>query len=288
LLLFLAARPVGQYRSRTMSAQESSARFRQLHQWKTPLLLPNAWDAGSARWIESNGAQAIATSSAAVAWAHGYADGGALPPSLLPAAVAEIARVISVPISVDVEAGYSAEPRLVSATVEAVASAGGVGINLEDGTDSPDVLCAKIAAAKAGAARVGVDLFVNARTDVYLRALVPPERRAEEAVARGLRYREAGADGLFVPAVVQPGEIRHIVEAVPLPLNVLVRAGLPTVSELSALGVRRVSAGSGIASAVYGLIRRATRQFLQEGRYGTMLEDAAGYGELNALFAPRP
>ncbi len=114
-----------------MSAQESSARFRQLHQWKTPLLLPNAWDAGSARWIESNGAQAIATSSAAVAWAHGYADGGALPPSLLPAAVAEIARVISVPISVDVEAGYSAEPRLVSATVEAATTSGDIDCDLE-------------------------------------------------------------------------------------------------------------------------------------------------------------
>lgn len=274
-----------------MPSQDSAVRFRQLHHGKTPLLLPNAWDPGSARLIEASGAAAIATSSAALAWARGYADGGALPPSVLIAAVREIARVISVPLTADVEDGYSTDPRAVAETVQAVASAGAVGINLEDGKDPPDVLCAKIAAAKAGAARAGVDLFVNARTDVYLKGLVPSERRVEESIARGLRYREAGADGLFVPAVAEPEAIRRIVESVPLPLNVLVVSALPPVAELAALGVRRVSAGSGIASAVYGLVRRATAEFLREGRYGAMLEGGMPYPELNALFttsgAPR-
>ncbi len=265
----------------------AAARFRALHHAARPLLLPNAWDAGSARMIESCGAQAIATSSAGLAWSRGYADGGALPAGVLLTAVAEIARVITVPLSVDMEAGYSDDLAVIAENAFALASAGAVGINLEDGLLGPDVLCARIAATKRGAARAGVDLFVNARTDVYLRALTPPERAAEEAIARGLRYRDAGADGLFVPAIVEPAAIRQVVAAVPLPLNVLVRAGLPSVAELGELGVRRVSVGSGISSAVHGLTRRAARQFLDGIGYESIFEGAIPYAELNALFAER-
>ena len=270
-----------------MDPRSAAERFRQLHHGTTPLLLPNAWDAGSARVIESCGAQAIATSSAGLAWARGSADGGALPASVLLTAVSEIARVISVPLSVDMEAGYAADPAVIAENAFALASAGAVGINLEDGTDRPEVLCERIAATKRGAARAGVDLFVNARTDVYLKALTAPERAVDEAVARGLKYREAGADGLFVPAMVDPAAIRRVVAAVPLPLNVLVWARLPSLSELGALGVRRVSAGSGIASAVHGLTRRAARQFLEGRGYEAIFEGAMPYPELNALFAER-
>ena len=268
-----------------MDPRTAATRFRQLHQGTTPLLLPNAWDAGSARIIESCGAQAIATTSAGLAWSRGYADGGGLPVSVLLTAVSEIARVVSVPLSVDMEAGYASDPAAIAENAYALASAGAVGINLEDGTDRPEVLCERIAATKRGAARAGVDLFVNARTDVYLKALTTPERAAEEAIARGRKYREAGADGLFVPAVVEPAAIRQIVAAVPLPLNVLVWARLPPVSELAALGVRRVSAGSGIASAVHGLTRRAARAFLDGSGYQAIFEGAVPYPELNALFA---
>ena len=267
-----------------MDPRTAATRFRELHRASTPLLLPNAWDAGSARVIESLGAQAIATTSAGLAWSHGYADGGALPASVLLTAVMEIARVISVPLSVDMEAGYASDPAAIADNAFALASAGAVGINLEDGSDRPEVLCERIAATKRGAARAGVDLFVNARTDVYLRGLTKPERAVEESIARGRKYRDAGADGLFVPGVVDPVSIRQIVAGVSLPLNVLVWAGLPAVSELAALGVRRVSAGSGISSAVHGLTRRAARQFLEGRGYDNMLEGAMPYPELNALF----
>ena len=260
--------------------------LRQFHQSSTPLLLPNAWDAGSARVIESCGAQAIATTSAGLAWSRGYADGNMLPGSVLLTAVSEIARVLSVPLSVDMEQGYASDPAAIAENAFALASAGAVGINLEDGTDRPEVLCERIAATKRGAARAGVDLFVNARTDVYLKALTPPERAVEEAIARGRKYREAGADGLFVPAMVHPESIHQVAAAVPLPLNVLVWAGLPPVSKLGSLGVRRVSAGSGISSAVHGLTRRAARQFLEGAGYDAMLEGAMPYPELNALFPP--
>jgi len=268
-----------------MDTRTAAARFRALHQGPQPLLLPNAWDAGSARVIEASGAQAIATTSAGLSWARGYSDQYALPIRFLLATVSEIARVIHVPLSVDMEAGYADEPAAIADNAEALAKAGVVGINLEDGKLPPEVLCERIAATKRGAARAGVDLFVNARCDVYLKGLTTPERAFEESIARGLRYQEAGADGFFLPGVADPITIRQVVAAVKLPLNLLVKPGLPRVSELAGLGVRRVSAGSGIASAVHGLTRRAVRQFLDAGTYDPILEGAMPYAELNALFA---
>jgi 2-methylisocitrate lyase-like PEP mutase family enzyme len=167
--------------------------------------------------------------------------------------------------------------------VAAVLDAGAVGVNLEDGAESPDLLCAKIEAAKSAAARAGVDLFVNARTDVYLRGLVPPERAVAESIERARRYQAAGCDGFFVPKVADAGAIRAIVAATPLPLNVLVVPGLAPIAELQSLGVRRVSAGSAIAQTAYGFARRAAVEFLEKGTYGAMSETRADYGEMNAL-----
>jgi 2-methylisocitrate lyase-like PEP mutase family enzyme len=185
------------------------------------LVLANAWDASTARLIEGQGAKAIATTSAAVAWSHGYADGDVLPVPLLRATVAAIVRVIRVPLSVDMEGGYSDEPAAVAEAVGQVVDAGAVGINIEDGTRAADLLCAKIEQVKGAASRRGVDLFVNARTDVYLRSLVPEPRRLDETLARAERYRAAGADGFFVPGLTDPAVIRTIASTVPLPLNVL-------------------------------------------------------------------
>jgi len=245
--------------------------------------LPNAWDAGSARLIESLGARAIATTSAAVAWSHGYADGNFLPVALLTQTVAEIARVIRVPLSVDLEGGYSDDPGVVGENVAAVVRAGAVGINLEDGAGSPDLLCAKITEAKRAAARLGVDLFVNARTDTHLRNQIPPERRVEETLRRAERYRAAGADGLFVIGLVDPAAICAIAAAVPLPLNLLARAGLPAAAELGALGVRRLSAGSSIPEALYGRLGTLARGFLATGCSDPLLDGAMAYRDLNAL-----
>jgi 2-methylisocitrate lyase-like PEP mutase family enzyme len=259
--------------------------FRALHVAGTPVRIANAWDAGSARLIESCGAAAIATTSAGLAWARGYPDGDALPPSVLAAEVAQIARVISVPLSVDAEGGYSNDPARVGEVVRAIVDAGGIGINIEDGSDSPDLLVAKIEAARLAGDQAGIHLFINARTDVYLRSLVPADRAVDEALARGARYAAAGADGLFVPGVKDPDEIRELAARAGVALNVLVVPGLGPIAELAALGVARVSAGSGIAQAVAGLAMRAATEFLQDGRYDTMLDRDADYGTLNALFA---
>ncbi len=258
--------------------------FRRLHE-QGLLVLVNAWDAGSARLIESLGAKAIATTSAGVAWAHGYPDGDALPVRLLSATVGEIARVVHLPITVDVEGGYSEVPARVGETVAGVIDAGAVGINIEDGAGTSDLLCAKIERAKEAGVRRGVDLFVNARTDVYLRSLVSPARRLEETLARAGHYRAAGADGIFVPALVDRAEIAQIAAAVKLPLNVLTWPGLPAPAELEALGARRLSAGSSVATAVLGLARSLVRDFVAGSAPAALAEGAMTYAEINALMA---
>jgi len=244
-----------------------------------------AWDAGSARLIESRGAKAIATTSAGLAWARGYPDGDALPIEQPFAAVREIARVVRVPLTIDIEGGYSDDPAAVGRAVAGVIDAGGVGINIEDGAGPPDALCAKISAARESAERAGIDLFINARTDVYLRGLAPKDRAVAEVVRRVERYRAAGCDGLFVPALSDGAAIRAVALAIePLPLNVMLVPGLPSQGLLRPQGVRRVSAGSAIAQAALGRAGLLTDAFLA-GRNEEMFADAADYGATNLLFS---
>jgi 2-methylisocitrate lyase-like PEP mutase family enzyme len=265
-----------------MNQADRAADFRRLHA-QGVLLLANAWDAGSARLIESLGAPAIATTSAGVAWSCGYADGDALPFANLLTAVAEIARVVRVPLSVDVEGGYSDDPEIVAAHVVRLAELGVVGINLEDGAGAPELFCAKIARIRQALAARGFDVYVNARTDVYLRGLAPPIQRVAVVLERAAQYRDAGADGLFVPGVADAAEIRALATHAGLPLNVLLRPSLPPLADLEALGVRRLSAGSDLAQAVFAHAGELARGFLQDGR--AIAAARMDYGALNALFA---
>ncbi len=262
---------------------DSAARFHALHRGPDLLKLANAWDAGSARLVESLGAAAVATTSAGVAWSHGYPDGDALPLDRLVATVAAITRVIAIPLTVDMERGYGADPAAVGEAVARVIDAGGVGINIEDGSAPPDELCARITAAKQAGVRLGVGLFVNARTDVYLRGLAPPTAQVGEVLARAARYRDAGADGIFVPGLIDPAGLREIALGVGLPLNAMARPGLPAGDALAALGVRRLSAGSGITQSVWGRMAALARVFLEDGRSEPMSEGAMPYPEINAL-----
>jgi 2-methylisocitrate lyase-like PEP mutase family enzyme len=261
------------------STHDRAARFRALHAGPALLVLPNAWDAGSARVIEQAGAPAIATSSAAVAWTRGYPDGQALPLDALVAAVRDIARIVDVPVSADIEAAYAGDAASAAATVARVIDAGAVGINVEDGRDTPDLLCAKIERIRTAARQAGVELWVNARTDVYLRGLVPPAAAHGETVARARRYRDAGADSLFVPGLCEEQSIARMVVDVALPLNVLAWPGLPPGATLERLGVRRLSAGTGIALAAHARTYEAARAFLGLEPDGA----AMGTADLNGL-----
>jgi len=259
--------------------------FRHLHAGPGLLLLANCWDAGSARLIESLGARAMATTSAGVAWSHGFPDGNALPTDRLLATIRAITRVIAIPLSVDLEGGYSDDPLDVAELVARVLGEGAVGVNIEDGRSPPELLAAKIEQLKRVAAHAHVDLFVNARTDVYLQGLVDAPQRVAETLRRAKRYRDAGADGLFVPLVTAPAEIQAIAADSGMPLNLLATRGVPPASELVGLGVRRLSAGSAIASAVGGHSAALASAFLREGRSEALYEKGIPYPEMNALFA---
>lgn len=257
----------------------------QFHQLHTDglLILTNVADATGARLVEQLGGKAIATSSAAVAWAHGYADGNTLPLDRLISTVESIARVIKVPLSVDIEAGYSDDLGRVAEVIDAVLAAGAVGINIEDGSGAPDLLARKIEVARQVAARREVKLFINARTDVYLRGLVPAEDRVAETLRRATLYQAAGTDGLFAAGVTGAYEIEAICKGTTLPVNVLGLAGLPSPAELQALGVRRLSAGSGIAEFLYGAMGSLVKSFLASGTLDTTDLKAFSYSEVNGL-----
>lgn len=257
-------------------------RFTQLHERGSLLLLANAWDAASAALWERAGASAIGTSSAAMAWACGYADGGCLPQASLLERIRDMVRVTSVPLSIDLEDGYSDAPDAVASLVRSVAELGVAGINLEDGAGAPERLEAKIRSIRK--ALQGQPLFINARSDVYLRGIASGMAAVEMTVARLARYREAGADGAFVPCIRDLDEIAAIADAVPMPLNVMVVPGLPAIEALRQAGVRRVSAGPSLFLQTFGEGLNLTQRFLA-GDLRDPPTGTPGYAELNAMFA---
>lgn len=254
--------------------------FHELHRAGL-LILPNAWDAGSAAVMRSLGAKAIATTSAGCAWSLGWPDGDALPVERAVQMCADVVRAAQgVPVSVDFEGGYSDNPGDVAAHAAALVEAGAAGINIEDGGGEPGALAAKIEAIRS---KVGGELFINARCDVWLRGIGEAEERVDEALRRAAIYASSGADGFFAPGVVAPETIARLVAGTPLPLNLLARAGLPGAAELERLGVRRLSAGSALASAAYGRVAMLARDFLADGASEPLMEDSLPWGEMNAL-----
>jgi len=267
-----------------MQTSHSARAFRALHNQTQPLLLPNAWDAGSARLIESLGAAAIATTSAGVAWSLGYRDGNALPVEEYVARAASIARVISVPLSVDIEGGYADDPGKVAETVSRFIDVGAVGINIEDGSGSPQRLCRKVEAVRTVGERYGVPLYINVRTDVYARGLAAEGLRVAEVLARAQGYRAAGADGLFVLGLVNAKEMSVIARHSGLLLNVIVWPDLPPLDALAAFGVRRVSVGSWLPQTLWTHTEQLVRGFLRENVHARMMADATPYAAVNATF----
>ena len=274
------------------AARRSKAeRLRALHHADRPLVLPNAWDAASARLFEAAGFPAVATTSAGVCWACGYADGERIPRKRMLAAVARIADAVAVPVTADLEAGYGAAPAAVARTAELLLGAGAVGLNLEDarGRRRRALLpvaahAGRVRAVREAAERAGVPLVINARTDIFH---FQGERATQvaEAVRRGNAYLEAGADAVFVPFVHDAETIAALARGIRGPLNILAGPGTPPVPELAVLGVRRVSVGSGIMRAALGLARRGAEALRDRGTYDLIGEWAIPYDELQALFS---
>jgi len=247
-------------------------------------VLPNAWDAGSARILEQVGFPAIATTSAGIAWSYGVPDGEALDRDTMLEHIGRIVAAVRVPVTADLEAGYGDSPDDVGRTVTRAVELGVVGCNLEDagrgGLISVDEAFDRLAAARA-AAPSGT-FVLNARTDTYF-AGTSGDAFAE-TVERAVRYVDAGADCVFVPGVVEEETIRRLAAAIPGPLNIV--AGLSNLVDaptLFALGVKRVSLGGGLARAALSMLDRAGRELLDAGTLG-FLDGAIGYTDLQRRF----
>jgi 2-methylisocitrate lyase-like PEP mutase family enzyme len=232
-----------------MNQSAKAARFAALHVKGAPLLLYNAWDAGSAQAILDAGAQAIATSSWAVAEAQGYRDGEAIPVELVEQIVARIAGTIDVPVTVDFEGGYSDDDQVLAANVFRLLALGVVGMNFEDrvvkgvGLYAVDRQAHRIAAIRDAADKQGVNLFINARTDVFLGQQGDPAQSVGDALERAKAYASAGASGFFIPGLQDAALIGRICDGTALPVNVMVMDGVPSNERLSKLGVARISYG---------------------------------------------
>jgi 2-methylisocitrate lyase-like PEP mutase family enzyme len=262
--------------------------FAALHQRGNPLVLANVWDAASARIVEAAGFPAIATSSAGVANALGYADGERVDVDAMIDAIARIVRCVGVFVTADVEAGYGGDVDALLAIMERVRATGVVGVNVEDWdvrNEAPfpfEVARARIAAIKA---RFGDALFVNARTDLYLHGVGDPATRFDAVVERLRAFVAAGADGVFVPGIADAATIGRLTAAVEAPLNILAGPQTLPVAELAALGVARVSVGSWPMRRAMGEMRAIAEELATSGTFGfTRDANVLSYAQMNALF----
>jgi 2-methylisocitrate lyase-like PEP mutase family enzyme len=269
---------------------ERAARFAALHR-AGAFVLPNAWDIPSAALILQAGFEAVATTSSGVAFALGLADGERISKAQMLAVAGEIARRSPIPVTADLEAGYGTAPEAVAASVREAIAAGLVGCNIEDSDPASgrlfdfDLAVARIRAGAEAARAAGLDDFVlNARTDPFLKGFGDPATCLAEAVRRANAYAAAGARSLFVPGPADAETIAALTRRIAGPVNVMVRPGLAPLSDLAALGVRRVSLGGALAGAAYGFARRALAQLRADGDFGFTAE-AMSHAEMMGLIA---
>ena len=273
---------------------EKAEKLRKLHHGPRILALPNVWDAVSARVLEDLGYPAIATSSAAMAFAQGYPDGQRISRSEMLEAVARITRAVHVPVTADLESGYGKTPEEIADFTKAMVAAGAVGLNFEDITGDDEsshvelpLQVQKIRTIRETAAALGVPVVINARTDIYLMPIGPAETRFERTVERLRAYRDAGADCLFAPGLCDRAIIEKLMKAVAAPVNILASAGCPSLDELEKIGVARVSAGSSAMRAALGAFQRVAKDWLAHGSYDSLTQVTIPYGDLNRLMGQR-
>lgn len=273
----------------TARLQAKAEALRALHVPGRPLLLLNAWDGASAAVIARAGARAIATTSAGAANALGRGDGQRVTREQMLGMVAPIADAVDLPVTADMEAGYGDTPEAAAATARGVVEAGAVGINLEDTCDGEEPLLpiagfvAKIAAVRTVATETGVPLVLNARTDVFIGEVGDAATRLARAIERGRAYLAAGADCIFVPAVADAGVIAALVAGIGGPVSVLAGPGSPGLAELAALGVARISVGSGPYRAALALARQMAEDAYGRGTLDAMIADQIPFAEVEAL-----
>jgi 2-methylisocitrate lyase-like PEP mutase family enzyme len=277
-----------------MSSQvqkDRAAYFRRLHHEAPLLVLPNIWDAASARIVAQAGFPAVATTSAGVAAALGYGDGQQISRDMLIEAHARITRVVNCPVTADIEEGYGTTHEEVLQTVKAMIGTGVVGINIEDSLVQQGKALVEvsyqaelIAALRELAVSMDVPFVINARVDVFLMAIGEPESRFEHAVRRANAYLEAGADCVYPIGILDRDVIANLVKATKGPINILGGSPEATLPELARLGVARVSFAGGLMRSVLGQVRTIARELFEHGAYMGMYADALSSSEFRSLF----
>ncbi|MBB3126600.1 2-methylisocitrate lyase-like PEP mutase family enzyme [Paenibacillus rhizosphaerae] len=267
--------------------KHKAADFRELH--AQTFILPNAWDAASAKVFEQCGFKAVGTTSAGIAAAHGYAD-RSMPFDTMLAAIREIVQAVSIPVSVDMEDGYGSTPEEVASSVRQVIESGAIGINLEDSKMNPhdglyDIADQKkkIAAIRQSMNPFGIPVFINARTDPYWIRMGTPADMLKETLKRAKAYREAEADCVFVPGVKDIAAIRILRKEIGGPVNLLAGAGMPSLHELQSMGIERISTGSGPYRAVISLLHRIGGEMLEHGSFERITSNVLTYDDLLEL-----
>lgn len=265
---------------------DTAQRFRARHHEGGVLLLPNAWDIGSARLFASLGFEAVATTSSGFAATLGRLDGAVTREEAL-AHVAALAGAVDLPVSADLERGFADDPEGVAATVRAVAEAGAAGGSIEDFTGRPDtpiydlgLARERMAAAAEAAHGDGVDLVLTGRAENHLHGVDD----LDDTIRRLQAYQEAGADVLYAPGLTTLEQVRAVVSSVDRPVNVLLVPGGPSVPELAEVGVRRVSVGGAFAFAALGAAVEAARELLEHGTTGYLQLAGVGRTAVRAAF----
>jgi 2-methylisocitrate lyase-like PEP mutase family enzyme len=272
--------------------REKAEQFLKFHQDREILVLLNSWDVGSSKLIEACGYKAIATTSMGIAASLGYPDCQVMKLPEMIEAITGIVNGVHVPVTVDIEAGYGKNLSEIIDSVKKIIATGIVGINMEDSIDLDPLLvdemefCERISAIRALADSLGFHLVINARTDSFYTSLGSPREKLFESIRRGNKYREAGADCIFVQPVWEKEAISTLVKEINAPINILANPGIgagmpPSVSELQDLGVSRLSLGSGLMKATLALIKKVADELSEKGTYDllsdtlTPLPDAA-------------
>ena len=266
--------------------------FRRMHDRSKVLLLPNAWDAGSARLFELRGFAAIATTSAGAAWSLGYADGEHAPLNEVLAAIGRMTRVIDVPLTADIETGYGKTPEAVAATVQAVIAAGAVGVNIEDGMPGHaplrpiEAASARLRAARDAVSALGVPVVINARVDIWMRNdATDAATRLVDAIQRARAYLAAGADCIYPIGLADPATLAALVRALDAPVNVNAGPASPNLAELARLGVARVSTATRLATLAFAAVDHAASVMPESGSFDRLTAKFT-YADAQRLFEP--
>lgn len=263
--------------------KEKAETFLKFHHSKEILVLLNSWDAGSSKLIEACGYKAIATTSMGIAASSGYPDSQVIQLSEMIEAIKGIVNAVNVPVTVDIEAGYGKNVDEIIESVKKIIATGIVGINIEDSIDLNPVLidelefCERISAIRTLSDSLGFHLVINARTDSFYTSSGSQREKLSESIKRGNKYREAGADCIFIQPVWEKETISTLVKEINAPINILSNpsagAGLPpSVHELEELGVARLSLGSGLMKATLALIKKVADELREQGTYNILLD----------------